>query len=186
VRVSREGGRHVRVARRAGRLAPGREGRSSGRSGVRGLEPGLEVLLRNPRDRHPRIVVSGRAACQLRGGVGSGPPAVHVGLAGVNDPALRSAAARHATKEHRAAVARHAVVMTGDVTTDPAPHNAPLFKRLDTGLLASVMPLQRSVALYEKVCRSVCSRRGAGPAESAHAFEVVPRLTVLKSARFSA
>ena len=43
----------------------------------------------------------------------------------LDDPALRSAAAREAAQKHRAIVAAHAVVMPGNVTVDPTPHKAP-------------------------------------------------------------
>ena len=49
----------------------------------------------------------------------------------VYDPPLRAASAHDAPKEHRASVARHAVVMAGHVAADPTPHKSPSLRSDD-------------------------------------------------------
>ena len=72
--------------------------------------------------RHSGIVASRRAACQR---VASG--AVRVRRLSRDFPSLGPALADDAPEKHRAALARHAVIMASHVAANPIPHNTPCF-----------------------------------------------------------
>ena len=76
---------------------------------------------------------------------------MRVGLVRMHDPSLRSPSAHHAAQEHRAAIARHAVVVPRHVAVNPAPHRSP--SQEHNRPEAREMPHARALDLYENVSR---------------------------------
>src|SRR5829696_2962932 len=94
----------------------------AGQKGTTFVDQGLERFEQvggtTERQRaHTGILLTALRQCQSR----SGARFVRVGLVS-DDPSVRPSAAGDTSQEHRALVARYAVVMTGHVTYNPAPH----------------------------------------------------------------